>query len=70
MDAKVISIEVLLAVTDNEILVEDNSSMKSVVGTYEGFVTMCIANSDGKQNYILGKKFAKKLGEALLEKSK
>lgn len=70
--ARVIDLNVLLCVGDNDILVEDNSSTKAVVGTYddERLVVLTMGTPDGKRTFLLNKKFAKDLAKALEEKSK
>ena len=71
MCTKIINIDCLIAVSSDEILVEDNIPLKSVVGTYEdNFVTLLMANGDGKKSYMMTKKYARKLAEALMEKAK
>lgn len=71
MCTKIINIDCMIGVSDDEILVEDNTSLKSVVGTYEdNFVTLCMANGDGKKSYMMTKKYARQLAEALMEKAK
>lgn len=66
---KIIDLNVCLAITDDDILVEDNSSTKAVVGTYDGFITLDLATNNGKQTYIITKQFAKNLAKALQEKA-
>ena len=71
MSTKIINVNVLIGVGPDEILIEDNSSLKSVVGTYEDdIVTLCVANGEGKKTYVMTKNYAKKLAEALMEKAK
>lgn len=66
---KIIDLNVCLAVSDDDILVEDNSSTKAVVGTYDGFITLDIATNNGKQVFLITKQFAKDLAKALEEKA-
>lgn len=68
--SKIIELNIIMAITDDDILVEDNSSMKAVVGTYDTLITLDIATTNGKQTFLITKQFAKNLAKALEEKSK
>ena len=66
---KIIDLNVCLAVADDEILIEDKSSTKAVVGTYDTLITLDIATTNGKQTFLITKQFAKDLAKALQEKA-
>lgn len=68
---RIIETPVLISVDDNEVLVEDKTSLKAVVGIYEKeFIALTIVNSEGKKSYLMNKKFAQDLAKAIEEKSK
>ena len=68
--AEIVDLNIFLCVGDGDTLVKDNSTVKAVVGTYEGLITLDMADSNGKYTYIISKQFARDLAKALQEKSK
>ena len=68
--SEIIELNICLCVADGEKFVEDNgSSIKAVVGDYNGLITLDIADSNGKHTYFISKQFARDLAKALQEKA-
>lgn len=65
-----VNLDCKLFIGDEDILIEDEGSLKAVVGNYEDDVTVTFGSRIGRETYFLNKEFAEKLGKSLLEKAK
>lgn len=63
---RLIDLDVKVVVGDNDKLVEDNGVL-GIVSSQEDFVFLTMGKADGIKSYLITKKFAKELSQALSE---
>ena len=65
---RIFDLGVRVVVGDNDKLVEDNGVL-GVVSSQDDFVFLTLGKADGIKSYLITKKFAKELSQALAEYS-
>lgn len=68
---QIIDLNCQLYITDEDRVVEDSGKIAVITPTGEpDYLILTIANCEGKNKYVISKKFARELGRALIEESK